>query len=413
SSVQLAEFLQEIYAERLAREQEEGRLMIETAESAVGNDSQEVVREKATPSLDAVKRQTTSMRSATSSKAAKRNQEETRAESPGRSQSNSKKRVDIALDSQRPIPALGDTGNPHTEASMPTQSDGRGRGAMLVVIAVAVVAVLGIGGFVMFGPAKTASFSVDSMPPGAKVSGPKGELCVTPCRLDDVEPGELALTIEKADFKPEKRALVLKAGVHESLAAVVLEPLNKGPTVISNDPPVTDVKPPEPVVVMVEEQFISEPPGALVTLGAEELGPAPISRKLEKGSTLEVKLELKNFQTVTETFVVGDAAEGVHKFVLKAVKNVKPPNNNGNVKQPEVKNNPPPSATKGTVRFIVKPWATVECPQVRFKNDTPFADQQWPAGEYSCTFTNPEFATQTKLVRVEPDKTVKVSVTMQ
>ena len=78
-----------------------------------------------------------------------------------------------------------------------------------------------------------------------------------------------------------------------------------------------------------------------------------------------------------------------------------------------MKNNPPPVASKGTVRFIVKPWATVECPQVRFKNDTPFADQQWPAGEYSCTFTNPEFAPQTKLVRVEPDKTVKVSVTMQ
>lgn len=426
SSVQLAEFLQDIYADRLAREQEEGRLMIETAESAVGNESQELVREKATPSLDAVKRQTKSIRGVTGSsqsQASKRSTEETRAESPGRSQSNSKKRIDIALESQqpkaasnsRPIPALGDVGNPHTEASMPTQSDGRGRGATLLVIAVAMVAILGIGGFVMFGPAKTASFSVDSTPPGAKVSSFRGELCVTPCRLDDVEPGELALTIEKADFKVEKRALVLKAGVHESLAMVTLEPLTpKEPTpnvITSKDPVVDTPQPKQPE--MIEEQFVSEPPGALVTLGAEELGPAPISRKLEKGSTLEVKLELKNFQTVTDTFVVGDATDGVHKFVLKAVKSVKPPNGNNNVKPPEVKNNPPPATTKGTVRFIVKPWATVECPQVRFKNDTPFADQQWPAGEYSCTFTNPEFAPQTKLVRVEPDKTVKVSVTMQ
>ncbi|MFT3709343.1 MAG: serine/threonine-protein kinase [Archangium sp.] len=419
SSAQLAEFMHDIYAERLAREQEEGRLLIETAESAVGADLGEPQREKATPSLDAVKRQTKSMRGVTGSQNAKRNMEETRAESPGRSQSNSKKRVDVALESQapaaasaakgstsRPIPALGDVGNPHTEASMPTQSDGRGRGMTMVIVGVAVVALLAVGAFAMFGGQKTAGFSLETTPPGAQVRGPNGELCVTPCRLDDLPPGELALTIEKADFKAEKRSVVLKAGVHEELGVITLAANEPKPNVVGSKDPDPTPKPPEPV--MVELVFETEPPGATMTLGTEVLGPTPQTRSLEKGTAIEVKFELKGYAPLTESLTVG---EGETHFALKALTkpNVKPPV----VKPPEVKNNPPPSSAKGTVRFVVNPWALVECPQARFKDTTPFAPQQLPVGEYPCTFTNPDFPPQTRVVRVEADKTTKVSVTLQ
>jgi serine/threonine-protein kinase len=418
SSAALAEFMHDIYAERLAREQEEGRLLIETAESAVGADLGEPLREKATPSLDAVKRQTKSMRGVTGSAAAKRNLEETRAESPGRSQSNSKKRVDVVLESQqqaqpkgstsRPIPALGDTGNPHTEASMPTQSDGRGRGPVMIVAGLVLLAVLGVAGFALFGAPKTGGFSLDTVPPGARVSGPGGELCVTPCRVDELPPGDLALTIEKPEFKSEKRSLVLKAGVHEDLAVVTLTPDAKPevPNVL-----VSPDKPPDNPLgpVLVDVVFESEPPGAALTIGTEAIGPTPQTRSLEKGTALEVRLELKGYAPLTESFTVADAE--TRRFALKALgkPNVKPPQ----VKPPEVKNTPPPTNARGTVRFVVKPWALVECPQARFKDTTPFADQQLPVGEYPCTFSNPEYPPQTKMVRVEADKTTKVSVTFQ
>jgi hypothetical protein len=63
------------------------------------------------------------------------------------------------------------------------------------------------------------------------------------------------------------------------------------------------------------------------------------------------------------------------------------------------------------VRFVVKPWAEVECPGIGIKDTTPFADKQVAVGSYTCTFTNPEFpAPQTKLVKVEPNQTTKVQV---
>jgi hypothetical protein len=85
---------------------------------------------------------------------------------------------------------------------------------------------------------------------------------------------------------------------------------------------------------------------------------------------------------------------------------VKPP-----VEQPK-----PPVVTttaRGTVRFVVKPsdsYAFVECPQAGFKDTTPFADPQFPAGDYACTFTNPDYPPQKKVVHVEPNATAKVVV---
>ena len=78
------------------------------------------------------------------------------------------------------------------------------------------------------------------------------------------------------------------------------------------------------------------------------------------------------------------------------------------IKVDEVK--PPLVAARGTLRFVVKPWAEVECREAGIKDTTPFQDKLVPVGNYSCTFSNPEFPTQTKLVRVEANTTVKVQV---
>jgi hypothetical protein len=109
------------------------------------------------------------------------------------------------------------------------------------------------------------------------------------------------------------------------------------------------------------------------------------------------------------TVQVLEQPEQEHLVTLKPNGRVKNPI----LKPPEVKSTPLSTAARGTVRFVVKPWAVVECPQARFKDTTPFADQQLPVGDYSCTFTNPDVPAQTKVLHVEADRTIKVSVTFQ
>ena len=77
-------------------------------------------------------------------------------------------------------------------------------------------------------------------------------------------------------------------------------------------------------------------------------------------------------------------------------------------KEPEVR-----PIGSGTVRFIVNPYATVECPPYKF-GDTPFGDKAMTAGDYKCTFTNAELGkTQTKSVHVEPGEVLKVKISFE
>jgi serine/threonine protein kinase len=399
SAAALGEFMRDIYAERLTQEAEEGRLLIETAESAASQDLAD--RALATPSLEKVPRQTKSMRSGRSNKSL----EETRAQAlSARSQSNSKRKVDLAPEaSARPVPQVSGSER-HTEASMPTQSEGRGKGPLVAMAAVLALMVAGVAGYAIFGRAKTGSFSIDSVPTGAKLSDATGELCTTPCTRDDLPPGELVLTLTRDGFKPEKRTVLVRAGVHESLSSVALQPVEVQP-VAAADAGVPAVVQPEMMLV----KFVSEPPGAELTLDGEAIGMAPLTRALASGRVFELKAELKGYTGSVETVQVLEQPEQEHLVTLKPNGRVKNPI----LKPPEVKSTPLSTAARGTVRFVVKPWAVVECPQARFKDTTPFADQQLPVGDYSCTFTNPDFPAQTKVLHVEADRTIKVSVTFQ
>jgi len=74
---------------------------------------------------------------------------------------------------------------------------------------------------------------------------------------------------------------------------------------------------------------------------------------------------------------------------------------------------PETKAAMGMVRFVVKPYANVECPPYRF-GDTPFEEKRMPAGDYKCVFTNGELGkVQTKSVHVEPGVLNKVMVTFE
>jgi serine/threonine protein kinase len=419
STAAVAEFMHEIYADRLKHEQEEGRLLIETAEASKGEEPPSD-KEKATPSLDRLPRQTKSMRATQSQAKPKRELEETTAERPGsRSGSSSKKAVDRALETaqaggdasvhpersrgaSRPIPEARPEPITHTEASMPTQNNGSRRLPVVAIGLLVLAATVGVGLWSISGQAGLARVTLDSEPSGAVVKRNGAVLCTTPCELGDLQPGELAITLEKPGFVTAPRSVVLKAGVTEGLGKIALEPEKTRPPEVVKQPEVVTPPPVASALMSIE----SDPSGAEVKLNGEAVGVTPFSRSMPVKTAVEVKLELAGHVPVTERFAVGEGVEDVHRFTLKPIakNSVKP------VKNPQIEVRPPVVAGRGTLRFVVKPWAEVECREAGIKDTTPFQDKLVPVGNYSCTFTNPEFPPQTKLVRVEANTTVKVQV---
>ena len=392
STAALGEFMHDVYAERLRNEQEEGRLLVETAEASRG----EEVLEKATPSLDRLPKQGRPGRATKSEARPRRELEETAVERPGsRSASNSRKSLERALEAPRPIPEGKPAAVTHTDASMPTQSNLPRRAPLIALGVMVLLAVLGLGLWVISSTPRRARVSLDSEPSGATVRKNGAFFCTTPCALE-VDPGELVLSIEKEGFIITPRSVVMRAGVPENLGTVVLEA-----------PKPSEVVTPQ-VLKTALMTIDSEPSGAEVKLNGEVVGQTPFSRPMPYKAQVEVHLELAGHQSVTERITVGESAEDAHRYALKPVKwAVKPPV----VKPPGPEVKPlPVVAGKGTVRFVVKPWAEVECREAGIKDTTPFQDKQVPAGSYSCTFTNPEFPPQTKLIRVEANTTVKVQV---
>jgi serine/threonine-protein kinase len=411
STAVLSEFLHAIYADRLRSEAEEGRLLVETAD---GSRNEELQLEKATPQP----RQTRSMRATSSQAKPSRELEETTAERPAsKSQSNSKKSLDRALAAvdqaaARPVPEKRTEAITHTDASMPTQNATSRKGPMLALAAIVLVSLVGFGLWTLNGTPQIAKVTFDSEPSGAMVKRNDATLCTTPCTRE-LDPGALTFVVEKSGFVPATRSVTLKAGVEEALPKIVLEPQKAGAPevheVVVNPP--TEVKPPSEVLTS-KVKFDSDPEGADVRVNGELIGTTPCERELPYKTAVDVKLELTGYATQSERFTVAEAAEDPHQYALKALpkNNVKPPIVVKNTPPPEVK--PPVVAGgKGTVRFVVKPWAEVECPGIGIKDTTPFADKLVAVGSYTCTFTNPEFpAAQTKLVKVEPNQTTKVQV---
>ncbi|MDP2272130.1 MAG: protein kinase [Archangium sp.] len=396
SSAALAEFMRDIYAERLKHEQEEGRLLIETADSSRGEDP---APERATPSFDRLPRQTKSLRGTPSQARPKRELEETTAERPGsRSGASSRKSLDRAPESppSRPIPELRfDTA--HTEASMPTQNATSRKLPVIALGLGVLVAMAALGLWALSGTPELAQLNLDSEPSGATVKRNGEPFCTTPC-TKELGPGALSLLVEMPGYVSQPRSVTLKAGVPETLK-VMLEPEKSTlPEVIK--PEVTN---PVPVVSTSLMTIDSEPEGAEVKLNGEVAGVTPFSRSLPFKSAVEVHLELAGYQPVTERITVGEGAEDPHRYTLKV-------QGKTTVKTPLVKTPVEVATGRGTVRFVVKPWAEVECREAGIKDTTPFQDKLVPVGNYACTFTNPEYPPQTKLVRVEANQTVKVQV---
>ncbi len=399
SNAMLAEFMHDIYAERLAREQEEGRLLVETAEASRGEEAA-AAAERATPSFDSIKRPTKSMRSAGSGSPPRqrRDVEATAAERPSRSGSVSKKQVDDALAlPPRPVPQVQHP----TEASMPTQNTAPRRGALLGAVAAAALVVGGAIAWLKLGATSDApgSLALASTPSGAAVR--RGELvaCTTPCTLTELPPGPVTLTFSLEGHGSVSHTFEVLPGETAAPQPVALAPVPVVPTVV-------DVPAPAPVALTIE----TIPTGALVLVDGESAGSAPVTTKAPRGAALELRAELTGYEPATERHAVGEGPSETKTLTLRAV--AKPVGRPPVVRPPvEPTIRPPTTVARGLVRFVVKPYGTVECaPNYNF-GETPFADKELPAGEYRCVISNPEHGKRTELVQVVANRTTKVMVT--
>jgi hypothetical protein len=147
-------------------------------------------------------------------------------------------------------------------------------------------------------------------------------------------------------------------------------------------------------------------PPADLSVNGEPRGKTPVNVSALPGAEVALKLELTGYEPRTETFKA-DAAELEHRYELKKLKPdavvhtaMKPKDP---VKPPEVKQ-------MGSALFIVKPWATVVCDGISL-GEFPGPAKPLPVGDHRCTFTNPDFATKSQMVKVEPGPAVtKVAV---
>jgi hypothetical protein len=151
----------------------------------------------------------------------------------------------------------------------------------------------------------------------------------------------------------------------------------------------------KPIVVEIK----SIPPGAIAYLDGKKLpSPTPVTIELLPDASARLKLELAGYHDLETTLTPNAPSE----FTLEKEKRA--------VQPPPA---PPPKKEFGTVRFVVKPWASVQCGEYKL-GETPFADKQLPAGNYKCVFTNPDLnATHTEVVQVAPNVTTKVSVNLK
>ncbi|MCC6336441.1 MAG: protein kinase [Myxococcales bacterium] len=392
SSASLAEFLHSIYAERLAREQEEGRLMIETADASLADEGD---RDKATPSQVGNGKATRTGKSAAGQTRSKREPEATAAERPAsRSGPISKPRslpqLPPALDAEPPR---------GTEQSLPTQSDGRGGRKLAIAAGVVILLGSAVAGGLYFVGRGPPLVQLTSTPPGATVLEGGKELCRTPCSLASLAEGRHELELRAPGRVTAALSVQVPASGSTTVPNVALESEPEKVAAATVD---AGLRAPARVTLLVD----SEPGGAAVQVDGAAVGVTPWRGEAPAGARVTLKVEKEGYVAQSESLTVGDGPEEAHRFTLSpqkpqvAVRPVKPLV--GKPKEPEVK-------ATGTVRFVVKPWATVECGSYRF-GDTPFPDKQLPVGEYRCVFTNPDLGQKSALVKVEANTLVKVPV---
>ncbi|MHB8872884.1 MAG: protein kinase domain-containing protein [Myxococcaceae bacterium] len=398
SPVHLASFMSEIYADRLAREAQEGKVLVEDLDASRAKDEEPSPhKHRATPSLPNLSRATS--KSVKAPPPAARDVESTLADRPSRSGPVRARSVEKRLEA---LPAEG-TRNPGTEVSRTQSRSGR---TVPVLAGVALLAIAVLSYLLFLGPRPAvtgkAVVRITSKPSGATVmfhGKPVPE--PTPCTLPVVPPGTYSLNLGLAGYRDLNTTVEVPEEGEVALPVFELEadrPVERDPP-----PPLPDAGPGEvapPPIARVLLTVRSEPAGASATIGGQPQGKTPLNVEVAAGVPVTIRLILAGYKELERQAEVGQGPTQELSYPLERVKRVE-------VKVDPDRPKDPPRGF-GTVVFVVKPWAKVVC-GTHDLGETPFPEQRLPAGGYDCKFTNPDLkATQTRHIEVKANAPTQV-----
>jgi len=207
---------------------------------------------------------------------------------------------------------------------------------------------------------------------------------VTPVRLPSTPHGKYPLVLSRTGYLSKS----LEVEIPEA-GQVVLPPVTLAP------------EPSQPAVVTFTLR--SEPTGAEVEVNGQVRGKTPLALEVPPRTNVKVRLSAPGFEDLERELQLTD--EPFQGEVLTLDKREERPV--VVTKTPEPVSEPKPPV--GTVRFAVTPWAIVSCGRFNF-GSTPFPDKQLPPGTYDCVFRNPEFGAKSERIEVRANETRKVTV---
>ncbi len=414
SSVHLAAFLQEIYSDRLAREAQEGQILIESLDQSRESDEprKDAHKEAQKSRSGAISRPRSievdleeATKSVTQSDAGEDDGEAgpyagedapTKRERSGsqskkalqaaleRSGSQSKKALPQVLEKPKRTQSLADATYSRTQRNAPSRS--------LLVVAALAAAALGVLGVLYFKGTAQAEVHLGSEPNGAavRVDGRLLKGLATPCQLPALPPGGHRLQLSLDGYRDLETDFAVPLVGEVTLGPFKLERL------AATDTP--DAGPAAAATVRVTLEV--EPPEAELFVDGVSKGRGSASFEVPRGAELKVEARLAGYVSSVEQLTAGDPVE--RRYKLEPQKpNPALVHKNGHEGRHEKQ--------YGTVRFVVKPWANVTCGALKL-GQTPFADQQLPVGTYDCVFANPDYDSKTVPVVVKPNETTRVAV---
>jgi eukaryotic-like serine/threonine-protein kinase len=144
---------------------------------------------------------------------------------------------------------------------------------------------------------------------------------------------------------------------------------------------------PVPAPVLVQLTLETKPSDAALSVnGQEQQGPRPVVLQVVKNQELEVVVTAPEYQPVSRRVKVTEASSQREVFVLPRLAR---PTVSGAVPAP-IKTSRGEEAAKAKVRFTVTPWAQVSCDGRTLGTTPVMKEVTLPVGVYQCKFHNPD-----------------------
>ncbi|MGI6395117.1 MAG: protein kinase domain-containing protein [bacterium] len=276
--------------------------------------------------------------------------------------------------SQRSAPRSEGAGTDY-DIDVPTSQ--KGKKIAVFVASLIVLAFIVFFGFTMIETKKeTATILIDSSEKNSIVVLDKETMyqkrCETPCKFEEILPGEHILEVTKSGFLPSIETITLRAGenfnknikmirIGEQKTMLTVKTNPEGATIYINDEKFSDLT---PTVVEV-------PVGVDVVIRATKPGYSPAESKIEKmrpNVNKDVSLTLKPMKrTPTSPHARKVAEESDRKVASTTAK-----------------------AEMATISISSTPWANIYI-NGKLLKATPIINHPLPAGNYKIQFKNPKF----------------------